>query len=274
MTAIIDIISDAACPITLRSRSSELVALLCPVLTLTDPQVDTLSRVIMDALANRKLSSSDIELIVNTEECLAWAQLPSFTSSVSLVIACLDHKARRELCCPSLRLLDNLLVSFPDASNFFVESQGLKVLFPAFMGRLSSEDEDEVCEFSASVIVHLLHYCTNISLARVKAKFRENSFEKLERLVELHAIYGPKVSEAERSILDFGYSPDKDEVQLELGNAGLRTLHSATSALANLIDSETEDVLRSLILDKGVAKSIVQWCPSEEAISRLRPILV
>ena len=272
-SSLIDIISDSVCPITLRSRASELASSLCYVLTLSDAQMDSFNAAITNSLINRKLSIIEIEFVVSCIECLAWAALPSFTTSLSIVIASLDHKARRELCTAALRLLDATLTTFPPACNAFVEAQGLGVLFPVFMGRLTCDDEDVACEFSINVIITLLNHCTHVPLDRVKAKFRENQFEKLERLVELHAIYGLKVSEANDVLVRLGYSTDQDEVQLELGNAGLRILHGASHALACLLTPDIEDVARSLVRDKGVAKSIVQWYPSDDILEKLSQIV-
>lgn len=80
----------------------------------------------------------------------------------------------------------------------FVKVLGLRVMFPIFQNpkvifskKLKKKDHDQMAEqieeHSASIILSLMKYCNDSdSIQRIAVKFAESSFEKFNRLVELH----------------------------------------------------------------------------------------
>lgn len=107
----------------------------------------------------------------------------------------------------SLKVLDHA-VSGPDGRdncNKFVDILGLRTIFPLFMKtpkrnkkRLLSTDEHE--EHVVSVVASMLRNCKGPQRQRLLAKFTENDFEKVERLMELHFKYLEKVEEVDREV--------------------------------------------------------------------------
>lgn len=100
----------------------------------------------------------------------------------------------------SLKVLDHAMsgIDGRDNCNKFVDILGLRTIFPLFMKtpkrnkkRLLSSDEHE--EHVVSIIASMLRNCKGAQRQRMLAKFTENDYEKVDRLIELHLKYLEKV---------------------------------------------------------------------------------
>merc|ERR1712190_132749 len=121
-------------------------------------------------------------------------------------------------------------------------------------------------EHIASIIQSLCRYCTGMATARLLNKFMENSFEKLERLLELHDEYARAVKAADSArqkgdmqTIDRELEVD-DEEQLFLDrcDAGLFTLQQADITLvrlANMGNRQATEEISKLMDAKGVPMS-------------------
>lgn len=100
----------------------------------------------------------------------------------------------------------------------FVETYGLRALFPIFMQPKSivqsdkkkrevSDLVDEIEEHCLSIVLAILKNARTENRARVAYKFVEAEFEKSEKLLELHFKYSERVIKCERQI-------GKEKVQL------------------------------------------------------------
>ncbi|KAK2718224.1 beta-catenin-like protein 1 isoform X2 [Artemia franciscana] len=100
-----------------------------------------------------------------------------------------------------------------DSAVKLLDILGLRTIFPLFMktpkksklkGLLAEEFEEHVL----SIIANIFRHCQGPQRQRLLAKFAENDFEKVERLMELHFKYTEKVSKSDREIQD---AEDEDE---------------------------------------------------------------
>ncbi|KAM8703527.1 hypothetical protein ACLKA7_008192 [Drosophila subpalustris] len=121
----------------------------------------------------------------------------------------------------SLKVLDHAMAGQDGRENCnkFVEILGLRTIFPLFMKtpkrnkqRLLSVDEHE--EHVCSVIASMLRNCKGTQRQRMLAKFSENDYEKVDRLLELHLKYLAKVEAIDREIdqqpKDIGIDEDEE----------------------------------------------------------------
>ena len=95
--------------------------------------------------------------------------------------------------------------------NRFVETFGLKALFPIFMTPKSiihsqkkkkevADLVDEIEEHCLSIIVAVLRHCKTENRARCALKFIEQNFEKAEKLIELHFKYADRLIKCDQQI--------------------------------------------------------------------------
>lgn len=157
----------------------------------------------------------------------------------------------------SLKVLDHA-VSGPDGRdncNKFVDILGLRTIFPLFMKtpkrnkkRLLSTDEHE--EHVVSIIASMLRNCKGPQRQRLLAKFTENDFEKVERLMELHFKYLEKVEEVDREIdqqINAGEEDEEDEdaTYIKRLSGGLFTLQLVDYII---LEISSTDVVKQRIL--------------------------
>jgi hypothetical protein len=157
------------------------------------------------------------------------------------------------------------------ACQHFVQAMGLKSIFPAFMkssvicltrpkeAKLSAKEDDE---HVVSIISSLLLRLSGESHARLLAKFVENDFEKVDRLVEMHGKYHKAVQEAG----DGDEDEDEDEDEEDDGLAveerryiarlekGLFILQQIAVIISFLLTEEVaglEDRIRMILRQTG-----------------------
>merc|ERR1712217_389411 len=157
---------------------------------------------------------------------------------------------------------------------------GLKVLFTMLMKKgprpKSKAAARESEEHIISIIQSLCRYCTGTSVARVLNKFTENSFEKLERLLEMHEEYSRAVNEADSARLRGQVEridrelevDDGEQLFLDRCDAGLFTLQQVDIVLvrlANMGNRQATEELARLLDTKGVSveevfETLAEYC--------------
>lgn len=156
----------------------------------------------------------------------------------------------------SLKVLDHAM-SGPDGRdncNKFVDILGLRTIFPLFMKtpkrnkkRVLSTDEHE--EHVVSIVASMLRNCKGGQRQRMLAKFTENEFEKVERLMELHFKYLEKVEVVDREIdqqINAGdEEEDEDATYVKRLSGGLFTLQLIDYII---LEVSSTDVVKQRIL--------------------------
>lgn len=156
----------------------------------------------------------------------------------------------------SLKVLDHAM-SGPDGRdncNKFVDILGLRTIFPLFMKtpkrnkkRVLSTDEHE--EHVVSIVASMLRNCKGGQRQRLLAKFTENEFEKVERLMELHFKYLDKVEIVDREIdqqINAGdEEEDEDAIYVKRLSGGLFTLQLIDYII---LEVSSTDVVKQRIL--------------------------
>eukprot|EP00455_Lapot_gusevi_P024506 TRINITY_DN2552_c0_g2_i2.p1 TRINITY_DN2552_c0_g2~~TRINITY_DN2552_c0_g2_i2.p1 ORF type:complete len:529 (-),score=111.18 TRINITY_DN2552_c0_g2_i2:168-1754(-) len=102
----------------------------------------------------------------------------------------------------ALKVLDFALMRCPSNCEIFVDESGLKTLFAAFMLKGKKSKKAHALETSneehiVSMIAQLFMNVADVRYGRLFNKFRENDYEKLERLIELHDKYARRIEDAE-----------------------------------------------------------------------------
>ncbi|XP_063393704.1 beta-catenin-like protein 1 [Cydia fagiglandana] len=129
----------------------------------------------------------------------------------------------------SLKVLSHALTG-PDGRdncNKFVDILGLRTVFPLFMKtpkkkRLLTVDQHE--EHVVSIISSMLRNCQGSQRQRLLAKFTENDYEKVDRLLELHFKYMDKVDRTEKEMEQAGEDLADDAQYFKRLTGGLFTL--------------------------------------------------
>ncbi|KAG0151505.1 hypothetical protein CROQUDRAFT_502628 [Cronartium quercuum f. sp. fusiforme G11] len=128
----------------------------------------------------------------------------------------------------SIKVLDHALVGDEGAPNCerFVEHFGLKTLFSAFMGKNSSKQASthEDHEHILGIIVSLFFNLESDSAPRLRllAKFMEDGYEKVDRLLEIRETVEARLSAQQPEVQ--GMELDETEVYLSRLDAGLFSL--------------------------------------------------
>lgn len=146
----------------------------------------------------------------------------------------------------------------------FVDILGLRTIFPLFMKtpkknkkRLLSADEHE--EHVCSIISSMLRNCKGAQRQRLIAKFSENEFEKVDRLLELHLKYLDKVEAIDKIIDAEEVTEDDDAVYMKRLSAGLFTLQLVDYIILEIAataDSVKQRIIHILNLRKASIKTI------------------
>ncbi len=137
--------------------------------------------------------------------------------------------------------------SNPVACERLVDKGGLRLVFPLFMGKARSKgkrrdddddgDADETRSLSlVSCLLQCLH--TGGRRERVLAKFVDNEFEKVDRLMELYETYAGRVDDAEDGLVQAaeGGELDEDELLLARMDAGLFALQQVCVGWGDVMD--------------------------------------
>ncbi|CAK8697603.1 unnamed protein product [Clavelina lepadiformis] len=227
-------------------------------------------------------SAEEIELMENLFNCLCSSLLYStnknkFLNGEGLQLMNLMLREKKMSRSSALKVLDHAMSGSDGSSNCakFVEILGLRTLFPLFMkppkktkkiGTSTKEHEEHV----VSIIASMLRNLKTSQRQRLLAKFSENDFAKVDRLMELHFKYYDRVLavdnrlEEEKSKLqqdeDFDLEELEDDFYLRRLDAGLFTLQHTDYVIVDICASASSQikqrVLQILNLRGGSVKSI------------------
>ena len=226
-------------------------------------------------------SAEEIELMENLFNCLCSALLfppnrEKFLNGEGLQLMNLMLREKKMSRNSALKVLDHSMSGHDGSSNCakFVDILGLRTLFPLFMkppkkskkGGMATKDHEE---HSVSIIASMLHNLKGSQRQRLLAKFSENEFAKIERLMELHFKYYERVQlvdnrlEKEKAkLLSEGEDNDEleDEFYLRRLDAGLFTLQHIDYIIVDICASGSpqikQRVLQILNMRGGSIKSI------------------
>lgn len=157
----------------------------------------------------------------------------------------------------ALKVLDYALggVDGKDNCNKFVDILGLRTIFPLFMKtpkkhkkRVMTTDEHE--EHVCSIISSMLKNCKASQRQRLLAKFTENEYEKVDRLLELHMKYLEKVETIDKELDEQGGGDDEEEddeaIYLKRLSGGLFTLQLIDYIVLEI--SSTADAIKQRVV--------------------------
>ena len=226
-------------------------------------------------------SAEEIELMENLFNCLCSALLfapnrEKFLNGEGLQLMNLMLREKKMSRNSALRVLDHAMSGNDGSSNCskFVDILGLRTLFPLFMkppkkskkGGMGTKDHEE---HSVSIIAAMLHNLRGSQRQRLLAKFTENEFAKIERLMELHFKYYDRVQHVDNrldqekaKLLAEGEDIDNLEAEFYLRrlDAGLFTLQHIDYIIVDICASGTpqikQRVLQILNMRGGSIKSI------------------
>ncbi len=200
-------------------------------------------------------------------------------------------RRRRATRAPALKLLSYTMSDHPGNCALFIDAGGLKSIFSAFMAKgkvpkklraQAEKSEEHILACIAQLFVRL----SDMRYLRTLNKFRENEYEKVERLAELYEKYYRRLedSEAEWKTSHPGKTEDPDERyerRLDVGlfplqlcaliialvsSAGDRGICQRVEQVLNQQDSSLADV-------KQVLEEYAANMGEDTAESRMRLIL-
>lgn len=167
----------------------------------------------------------------------------------------------------ALRLLDHALAGYPgvEVCERLVEAAGLKLIFGMFM----KKQDGQTTEHLLGIFASLLKGLPANSAARIRtlAKFVENDYEKLAKLVKLRVDYSKRLSlvddkiRAEKARLDVGELEERSDEWLSRRlDAGLFCLQTIDIILAWLVaeDDGAAARIRKLFADRSESLAIVR----------------
>jgi len=233
--------------------------------------VDKLMRGIAPYRKKEPVDTEEAEYVSNMFDCLCSLMLVKEHQDIlgkaqGLELMIRMMREQKYVAPLALRLVDHGLRHCPSNCQIFVEKLGLKTLFSMFMKKgmsLKKKENKESEEHIMSIIQSLCRYCTGTAVARVLNKFTENSFEKLERLLELHEEYAGSVAEADARRLKGELQQidremevnEEEQLFLDRCDAGLFTLQQVDLILVrcmNMGNREVSQSIQKLFDTKGV----------------------
>lgn len=154
----------------------------------------------------------------------------------------------------SIQIIDYLLANNDDSfiCEQFINSGGLKVISPIFMGKGTKKlfkkypkfvinDEPHVCAILSSLFKNVP--LNSLNYFRLISKFVENSGEKCLKLIEIHEKYSKTLNEFDKQHQQS--HPNKEIFLLDRINAGLFVLQQVDICLLILCNSKS--ILQNLI---------------------------
>ena len=166
----------------------------------------------------------------------------------------------------ALKILDFALTENELGCLKFIDALGLKTIFSTFVGCFSGDEKkikkirkkygndyvDAECERTLSIIASLFQ---NIDVAkntakynRVVSKFVEDSFVKLDLLVESYVSYGKRVSKIETNENPQD-SEEEQDIYLEKLDHGLSSLENVAIIIAHLWATLDDAIQKRILVD-------------------------
>ena len=140
---------------------------------------------------------------------------------INIMLECLKKKEFFSKSCYGV--IESGLINNAKGCKFFIDAKGLKLLFPIFMHKaLKEKNPDEqrtLDDHSIAILFNLCLYLDDIEFLRLVAKFKENNYEKFDRLITYHEKYIVAVEKVEANKEEFARMleiQDQDELESEL----------------------------------------------------------
>lgn len=244
--------------------ASEILAILLQNSAINQRRVGQLNGVdtILQAVALYKSkdpkTGEEEEMLENLFGCLCSVVMPMenkerFVKAEGVELMIIIMKQKRLAYGSAMKALDFATTRCSQACERFVDVLGLKTLFAAFMGRIptkgkhgNNKDKEEIQEHAVSVIASLLGGLTRGSRReRFIAKFIENEFEKVDRLMELYTRYTERVKVESKRLETIELNDvemDEEDRYLAKMDAGLYTLQLLALILAHVWASENSGI--------------------------------
>lgn len=203
--------------------------------------------------------ADEVEVMSNCFDCLCSALSESSVKTsfvdgegVELMLIMLKYailfnwdRERRMSRGYALKVLDHAMSGFGgrECCIRFMDSGGLKRLFPIFLGQgmksytatYKEFSESKDFEHTISVMVSLFRFAQGAYRDRITTKFSENHGEKLDRLVTCCRVYSLRVEIVESEFVDLpSEERDTDIEYLKRLDAGLYTLQMISLIIAIL----------------------------------------
>eukprot|EP00026_Physarum_polycephalum_P001295 Phypoly_transcript_01296.p2 GENE.Phypoly_transcript_01296~~Phypoly_transcript_01296.p2 ORF type:complete len:521 (-),score=104.86 Phypoly_transcript_01296:150-1712(-) len=167
---------------------------------------------------------------------------------LELMIIIMKNKKLKDTRRSALKVISFALTRNTANCRRFVDVLGLKTLFSVFMKTSSKgwtqDDDEHVISCISTLLLHLDPKSSHHD--RVLGKFKENEFEKVERMLELHEKYFKKVLIADKKIaadreaLGEVTDEDEDSFYLERLDAGLYVLQLVDVVIAAVSTADAE----------------------------------
>ncbi|KAF9057607.1 DUF1716-domain-containing protein [Panaeolus papilionaceus] len=167
------------------------------------------------------------------------------TEGTDLMVLMMKEKKMAQI--RAIKVLDHALSgpSGEDISNAFVEASGLKTLFPTFLGKTSKKHKSGSEGITPQDVSHILSPESS-SRVRLLAKFVENDYEKVDKVLDIRdsaskrlALTDAEIAGGKQEALDVEEEegmPDLEEMTyLRRLDGGLFTLQTVDYILAWLI---------------------------------------
>ncbi|GAQ81024.1 beta-catenin-like protein 1 [Klebsormidium nitens] len=195
--------------------SSEILAILMQESSVNQKKlgqmngIDVLLKAVAAFKSRDPRTTDEEEMLENLYDVLCSVLLPDenkerFVASEGVELMIIVIRQKRQAYASAFKTLDFALTRCPTACDRFVNVQGLKTLFAAFMAKglpkskKKDQSPDEIDERAVSLIASLLGNVTRGSLRdRILSKFVEREYEKVDRLMELFIKYQGRVEEEE-----------------------------------------------------------------------------
>ncbi|KAJ8753422.1 hypothetical protein K2173_019821 [Erythroxylum novogranatense] len=270
-----------------KQYASEILAILLQNSTANQKRLGQMNGVdvVLQAVAMYKSkdpkTSDEEEMVENLFNSLCCLLMPlenkeRFVKAEGVELMIIIMKQKKSAYASAIRVLDFAMTNYPPACERFVDVLGLKTAFAAFMGKIpiskknkKERYQEELEERIVSLIASLLGGILRGSRRdRLLAKFVENEYEKIDRLMELYMRYSDRVK-AETERMDQLELDDLEMDEEERYNrkleSGLYTLQLIAVILGHLWCSEhqglrarIELLLKQHKLTKQDVKDILQ----------------
>ncbi|KAJ3112962.1 hypothetical protein HK098_007870, partial [Nowakowskiella sp. JEL0407] len=234
--------------------------------------MDVLLMVIAQYKKKDPKEPDEIEMMENFFDCCCSCLLEpelkvKFLDGEGLELMLLLLKNKRMSRMRAMKVIDHALLGPSGKQNCakLVDLLGLKTLFANFMKKGFKSYKKEYPEFSESKdeehilssILSLLKNATPDILPRLYAKFTEDSYEKVDRLIELYIQYTNKLNSFDeaRELVKLSRQEDEededeDEIYMDRLDNGLFLLQLVNLIILFLCGSEDEWDERGLVLNR------------------------
>jgi len=217
--------------------------------------VDSLLQAVAMYKGREPASSDEEEMVANLFDAMCWVVMTpenkeKFVQAEGIELMLLVIKNKKYARLAAIKSLDFALTRCPAGCERFVEVLGLKSVFAALMGKIKAtakrkltaeEKRDEEARATSLLGSLFMGLGRGSRRDRLGAKFVENEFEKIDRLLELFVKYDEEVAEAEKKFkADLGEGDEEldeeeeEELQAARMDAGLYTLQMVALILSHV----------------------------------------